>query len=162
MNIEIKFDLNEVDWDTLADVFERAPLGKRDPEKLRRAFESSYLTCIIMVHGKPVAAGRALSDGEYYANIYDVVVLPEFQGSGLGKLIVQNLLGRLENKFILLTTTIGKENFYRKFGFRKHRTAMAIYPPSKNEQAQLYLETDSEARQVSAEPIPFNTQFSKA
>jgi len=28
-----------------AEVFERAPLGKRDPRQLKRAFEKSFLTC---------------------------------------------------------------------------------------------------------------------
>ena len=31
-----------INWNEAVVVFERAPLGKRDPEKLERAFESSY------------------------------------------------------------------------------------------------------------------------
>lgn len=140
--LNVRLDVNSVDWPALAEVYERAPLGKRDPEQLRRSFQSSFLTCIIQDGDKPVAAGRAISDGEYYINIYDVAVLPEYQGKGLGKIVVQSLLDRSKNRFILLTTTIGKENFYRKFGFRKHKTAMAIYPPSKQEKAKLYLEAE--------------------
>ena len=39
-----------INWDEAVVVFERAPLGKRkrDPEKLRRAFESSYAVVYIL------------------------------------------------------------------------------------------------------------------
>ena len=42
----IRYAIHEqaIDWHEAVTVFERAPLGKqrRDPEKLKRAFESSY------------------------------------------------------------------------------------------------------------------------
>lgn len=142
LKMEVKLDLVGIDWVALADVYERAPLGKREPAQLQRAFQSSFLTCVVLDQGKPVAAGRAISDGEYYINIYDVVVLPEYQGTGLGKKVVQSLLDRSKDRFVLLTTTMGKEDFNRTFGFRKHKTAMAIYPPSKQDKAKLYLEEE--------------------
>ena len=46
MGIETKLNLTDLDWNALADVYERAPLGTRDPEKLKRAFESSFLTSL--------------------------------------------------------------------------------------------------------------------
>lgn len=139
-NITIKRDLGNIDWIALATVYERAPLGKRDPEKLRRAFESSYLVSIALDGDKVIGAGRAISDGEYYSNVYDVEVLPEYQGKEVVRLAMNDLLERLDGLFVLLTTTVGKEPFYSKLSFRKHRTAMAIYPPSKRESAELYLE----------------------
>jgi hypothetical protein len=36
MNITIKRELNDVNWEELALIFGRAQLGKRDPEKLQR------------------------------------------------------------------------------------------------------------------------------
>ncbi len=140
MAIELRVDPDGVDWKRLADVYERAPLGRRDPDQLRRAFEASFAVCIAYSNGEPVAAGRAISDGEYYSNIYDVVVLPQFQGQGVGRLIMESLLERVEGLFVLLTTTAGKEPFYARLGFRHHRTAMAIYPPGQESKARLYLE----------------------
>src|SRR5688500_8472846 len=72
MTLTNKHDLGGVDWDALALVYERAPLGKRDPVKLRRAFEASYLTTLVLDGARIVGAGRAISDGEYYSNVYDV------------------------------------------------------------------------------------------
>lgn len=138
--MQISFGIEAIDWGELASLYERAPLGARQPGQLERAFQSSFLTCIARKDGKIIAAGRVISDGEYYANIYDVAVLPEYQDQGVGRLIMEHLINGIGEKFILLTTTVGKEDFYRKFGFRKHKTAMAIYPKSKAENAKLYLE----------------------
>lgn len=138
-NFIIKQDVESLNWVELADVYRRAPLGERMPDQLKRAFEASYFTAVVFREGKIIGAGRVLSDGEYYANIYDVVVLPEYQGQGVGKAIMKELQCRIGDLFVLLTTTLGKEPFYHKLGFRKHKTAMAIYPQSKKENARKYL-----------------------
>lgn len=139
-SVALQTDLERVDWSELAELYDKAQLGKRVPAQLERSFRNSCLTCIARIDGKAVGAGRVISDGEYYANVYDIAVLPEHQGSGVGRAIMENLVSRVGEKFILLTTTIGKEGFYRKLGFRRHKTAMAIYPASKSESAKLYLE----------------------
>ncbi len=86
-----------IDWDETVVVFERAPLGKRrrEPEKLKRAFESSYAVVYVFDTDKLIGMGRALCDGEYQAAIYDMVVLPEYQGKGIGKEIVGRLCEQL-------------------------------------------------------------------
>ena len=54
-----------IDWDEAVVVFGRAPLGKRkrDPEKLRRAFESSYAVVFVFDSDKLIGLGRALCGG---------------------------------------------------------------------------------------------------
>lgn len=140
MDIQFKYDLSNINWQELADVYEKAPLGKRDVEQLKRAFEKSYKTCVVYDGDIIVGAGRVISDGEYYSNIYDVVILPEYQNKGIGFDLMVKLKEGLEDLFILLTTTLGKEPFYSKLDFRKHKTAMAIYPASKQKNASMYLE----------------------
>ena len=140
MDVLLQHDLDDVNWEELATLFRLAPLGDRDLDQLKRAFENSYFTVVAQHENRVVGAGRVISDGEYYANIYDIVVLPEFQGQGIGRRMMQDLLDRIGSKFILLTTTLGKEPFYAKLGFRRHKTAMAIYPPGTEENARLYVE----------------------
>ena len=69
-----------------------------------------------------------MADGIDCSYICDVAILPEYQGRGLGKLIVSNLMERSKdhNKIILYAAP-GKEGFYRKLGFCKMNTAMAIF-----------------------------------
>ncbi|MBI3534783.1 MAG: GNAT family N-acetyltransferase [Deltaproteobacteria bacterium] len=81
--------------------------------------------------GKLVGVGRMLSDGEMYSSIFDVVVDPENQGQGVGRLLMEALIEKAPNTCIHLTSTFGNEMFYYKLGFRKHRTAMALYPEEK-------------------------------
>lgn len=125
MNIEFRFELDSINWLEAAKVFERAPLGVRDPAKLRRSCENSFLVCFAFVAGKLIGMGRALSDGEYQAAIYDLVLLPEFQNKGIGNQIMSELEKRLQVETIILFAVPGKEVFYEKLGYNKMLTAMA-------------------------------------
>ena len=70
----------------------------------------------------------ALADGTDCSYICDVAVMPSHQGTGLGKAIVARLLAlSAGHKKIILYAVPGKEPFYKKFGFRRMRTAMAIF-----------------------------------
>jgi predicted acetyltransferase len=75
-----------------------------------------------------VGVGRALADGIDCSYICDVAVLPSHQGTGLGKEIIASLV-RLSagHKKIILYAVPGKEAFYRKFGFKRMTTAMAVF-----------------------------------
>ena len=75
-----------------------------------------------------VAAGRALADGADCAYICDVAVLPGHQGTGLGKAVVSRLVeDSKDHQKIILYSVPGKEGFYRKLGFLRLLTAMAIF-----------------------------------
>ena len=69
-----------------------------------------------------------LSDGVCYGTIYDVGVLEAYQGQGVGKGIMEALLKGSGHLLVYLTSTFGSEEFYRKLGFKKHKTAYAKYP----------------------------------
>jgi predicted N-acetyltransferase YhbS len=124
MTIRMQFDTEGVDWAEVVQVFRRAPLGAREPEKLRRACENSFVVCFAYDRNTLIGVGRAISDGEYYAGLYDVVVLPEYQGKGVGKAIVGAIHGRLSVNAIMLFSVPGKEPFYKKCGYHKLRTGM--------------------------------------
>lgn len=128
---DISFDLQGIDWSALADMYARAPLCQRDPADLERAFRNSYLVCFARRGGKVVGAARANSDGVYYATVVDVAVDPDFQGMGVGRAMMQALLGRLPVRKTYLTAVKGKEGFYRKLGFLPQTNAMGLYaePP---------------------------------
>jgi len=132
MEIRLSEAIDAISWEELARVFELAPLGStRDPKKLETAFRNSLLR-VFAFHGSTlVGAGRALSDGVWRAAIYDVAVLPEYQGQGIGSSIIQYLIEAANVDVVMLYAAPGKEAFYEKFGFRKMTTAMAIMPSEK-------------------------------
>lgn len=116
-------ECSTVNWEELADVIERAPLGHRDPRTVEQAFRGSYVCCFAEEKGKLVGAGRAISDGTSNSAIFDVVVLPEYQGKGIGTAIMQYLLDRLPPRSVLLVSVPRHQEFYRRLGFRKLTTA---------------------------------------
>ena len=133
-------NIGEIDWDRLALVFKRAPLGERDPAVLRKAFENSGVRCFAWDQKELIGAGRAITDGIRYAVIFDVVVLPEFQGRGIGKEIMAFLAERSKAANILLHAVPGKEAFYQKLGYRKMTTAMARFENPEVQRERGYIE----------------------
>ncbi|WP_341923289.1 GNAT family N-acetyltransferase [Polaromonas sp. YR568] len=120
--------IDNVDWNELSALYLAAPLGNKKPADLKTVFTNSMFRCFVHEDDKLVGVGRALADGVDCAYICDIAVLPSHQGTGLGQQIVGKLvnLSRGHRKIILYAVP-GKEGFYRKLGFRRMRTAMAIF-----------------------------------
>lgn len=120
-------DLDGVDWEELASVVERAPLGRRDPGVLERSFRGSTHAVLIREDDRLVGAGRALSDGELWVVLYDLVLLPELQGRGLGRALVDHLVQASGARNAMLYHARGKDGLYAHLGFRPMRSAMARF-----------------------------------
>lgn len=140
MNITLRFGAEDVDWQEVCRIFELAPLGRRDPAKLARAAEHSHLVCSTYDGSIIVGFARAISDGEYYSAIYDVVVLPEYQKKGAGRAMMEALLERLPIGSVLIYVVPGNEGFYQKLGFGKLKTGMGYFPDPEKARAGGYLE----------------------
>lgn len=127
MNIEVKTTLEDIDWSLVSATLQSVGMAHHPPEKHKKAFESSYAVVFLYDNDILAGFGRAISDGAYQAAIYDCAVRKEYQGRGLGKLIVQEILKKLEGMNIILYASPGKEGFYEKQGFRKMKTGMACF-----------------------------------
>lgn len=135
MTLEWRHTPEGVDWDELSALYRAAPLGDKKPLHLQKVYANSLFKCFVYDGGRLVAAGRALADGADCSYICDIAVLPSHQGTGLGKQVVQHLVDASRgHKKIILYAVPGKEPFYRKFGFLRMKTAMAIF---ENQQQQL-------------------------
>jgi len=132
--------INNLDWNELAALYRAAPLGNKTPEGLRTAFTNSMFKCFVYEEGKLVGVGRALADGVDCSYICDVALLPSHQGLGIGKQIVSNLVSLSSgHKKIILYAVPGKEPFYKKFGFKRMSTAMAIFENQGEAQERGYV-----------------------
>ena len=117
-----------VDWDELTDLYRRAPLGNKKASELKTVFTASLFKCFVYDAGLLVGAGRVLADGVDCAYLCDVAVHPSHQGTGLGRAMVSRLVDlSRHHKKIILYAVPGKEPFYRKLGFKRMNTAMAIF-----------------------------------
>jgi ribosomal protein S18 acetylase RimI-like enzyme len=122
------FDQGSIDWVELSRLYRIAPLGDKKPDDLKLAFSNSMYKCFVRDGGVLVGAGRAVADGVDCSYLCDVAVHPDFQGRGLGQAIIIRLKEMSAgHRKIILYANPGKEGFYRKLGFMRMRTAMAIF-----------------------------------
>lgn len=101
---------NTTTWDTL-------------PEKVMETGLRNSLFGVSVFDGDQiVGCGRVIGDGAMYVYIQDVIVLPEYQGLGIGSRIMQHLMDYIttqlpESVFTGLMAARDVAGFYEKFGF---------------------------------------------
>lgn len=143
MTQEWKHSADGIDWEELSELYRAASLGEKTPLHLQKVFSNSMFQCFVYESGKLVAAGRAVADGADCSYICDIAVLPSHQGTGLGKQVVRDLVEMSRgHKKIILYAVPGKEPFYRKFGFLRMNTAMAIFDNQQQQVERGYLSED--------------------
>jgi GNAT superfamily N-acetyltransferase len=141
--IEIR-DGYQLSWaEDIFAIHNKTELKRSSLEKVNQAFLASFAVATCWRSGRLIGFGRMISDGKMYASIFDVVVDPEFQKQGIGRKLMERLISKASGMTIHLTSTFGNEGFYERLGFRRHKTAMALYPPSMKRSP--YLEADTEA-----------------
>jgi len=127
MKIEIKHKCKESDWVEIPEILKSVGMAYHSPEIHKKSFEASYCTVFLYDNEQLIGFGRAISDGVYQAAVYDLAVIKEYQGHGLGRRILRAMLSRLPDCNIILYASPGKEGFYEKQGFRKMKTGMAHF-----------------------------------
>ena len=90
------------------------------PEDLERANRNSWLVLSAYDGIKLVGFGRVVTDLVFHAMIFDMIVLPDYQGRGIGTSILKRLVTRsleLGISDIQLFCARGKRGFYERNGF---------------------------------------------
>ncbi|MET0572210.1 MAG: GNAT family N-acetyltransferase [Pedobacter agri] len=125
---KLNIDLNEVDWQSVLNLFKAVAWKHREADEIEGAFRNSTNTIFIYDHDNIIAFGRVVGDGRYYAMLADIVVDPDYQGKGLGKYLVKALNDQLlDYHFVNLTAAPGADRFYKSIGWKKQTTSY-IWP----------------------------------
>ena len=128
MKFEWCYSHDNINWHELSELYKVAPLGDKKPQDLEKAFSNSMFKCFVFESDKLIGVGRALADGIDCSYLCDIAILPDYQGLGLGKEIVSKLVGFSKgHRKIIMYSEPGKEPFYKKLGFKRMSTAMAIF-----------------------------------
>ena len=127
MVCQVQFDTNGVDWHEVSELLRLAGMAYYDGDIHKQAFSRSHTVMFVFHAEKLVGMGRVISDGTYQAAMYDVAVLPAYQGKGFGRFIVQSLLGYCVACNVILYASPGKEPFYEKSNFKRLKTGMALF-----------------------------------
>lgn len=101
--------------------------GAVEPAIAERALAAGLLGVVARDGNRVAGFGRVVGDGVLYFYLQDIIVRPEFRGQGVGRLIVEALLGEVLRRAphgatIGLMAAEGKEGFYEKFGFTRRPT----------------------------------------
>ena len=97
---------------------------ERPVEQVKVALDNGLFNVTAVCDGKVVGMGRLVGDGAMYWYLQEIIVLPEYQGKGIGKRIVNRLIDHIKSASmpgtgveVGLTAVKGKEPFYEKLGF---------------------------------------------
>jgi GNAT superfamily N-acetyltransferase len=80
-------------------------------------FINSTLVISAWEGGRLIGAVRVLSDKRFRSIIYDLLVLPEFQGRGVGRELVKRCIEHFPSSEWLVQTVQETAGFYEKNGF---------------------------------------------
>lgn len=93
-------------------------------EQAAEALKNTSHLCCLKKDGKTIGLLRVIWDHGYVIYIADVIVRPEFQGQGLGRVLMNNAMDFIKSclkpgykAMVSLMSAKGKEEFYKKFGF---------------------------------------------
>ncbi|MDJ0615254.1 MAG: GNAT family N-acetyltransferase [Calothrix sp. MO_192.B10] len=126
---------SEIDLKQLQKLFNLAAFWAKDRclEDLSIAIANSNPVIGVWNGEQLIGFARATSDGIYRATIWDVVIHPEYQGSGLGSKLVETVLShpcvhRVERVYLMTTH---QQRFYQRIGFQQNSTStMVLYNQS--------------------------------
>ena len=93
-----------------------------DKDQLHQALQYSWYSVSAYDDDRLVGFGRIVSDGMLHALIAEMIVLPDYQGKGIGNHILDDLVARCQAngiRDIQLFCAKGKVGFYEKHGFVK-------------------------------------------
>lgn len=140
MNIIIKKDCSNINWKEVRNIIKTVGMSYVDEELHKKSFENSYTVVFIFDNEKLIGFGRAISDGVRQSSIYDVAISPEYQGFGVGKLIIENIINNTPTCNFILYASPGKEGFYESLGFRKLKTGMGFFIAMERMKSRNFIE----------------------
>lgn len=92
-------------------------------EEAQAGLSNSYIWCI-RDKGTPIGLGRVIWDHGYVMYIADIIVMPDYQGQGLGRVLMETVVDFIHAQLkpgyrfmVSLSSAKGKQDFYKKFGF---------------------------------------------
>ena len=87
---------NELDVKTYLELRTAVSWRSLTKEQAAAAIKGSLLTVVAYDGDKPIGMGRIVGDGAVICYIQDLIVIPEYQGQGIGQMIIESLINYVE------------------------------------------------------------------
>jgi ribosomal protein S18 acetylase RimI-like enzyme len=99
-----------------------AGMSEKSVEAAKIGLENSLFSVTVFHESVVVGMGRVIGDGGAFFQIVDIAVKPAFQGKGLGKLVMKELMAYLdkhtyEGSYVSLIADAPADKLYEQFGF---------------------------------------------
>ena len=101
-----------------------AGLSEKTKEAAEIGLKNSLFSVVVFDDSEPVGLGRVVGDGGCFFEIVDIAVVPEYQGQGLGRRIMEALMEYVyqhapKSAYVSLIADHGTPAFYEQFGFKR-------------------------------------------
>jgi N-acetylglutamate synthase-like GNAT family acetyltransferase len=132
-----------VDFRQLQELFRISAFwaNERSIEDMRVAIANSNPVITVWDGRKLIGHARATSDVVYRATIWDVVIDPDYRGSGLGRKLVQTVLAhpRISNVERVYLMTTHQQQFYENIGFELNSSTTMVLNGDRSSRIELLL-----------------------
>ena len=122
--MDIRYVNNALTGELFAHFRSQIGWGITTPQQAQKAVSNTYFSVVAFDGDNAVGIGRLIGDGAVIWYVQDMIVLPQYQGRGIGSTILNKLIDFAtvnnipdSNFRIALMSAKGKEEFYQKFGF---------------------------------------------
>ena len=128
MDIEIK-ETKEINKEKVIELYKANKWSSAEkPDLLYKALMNSDSLITAWDGNRLVGLGNAISDGYLVVYYPHLLVHPDYQGKGIGKMIVDKFQNKYGNFHQQLLTADGKAiDFYRKCGFEKAGSTQSMW-----------------------------------
>jgi len=118
MELEISLSDEIREEETLAIYVANDWSSAKKPKALMAALRNSHNLVTARLNGKLIGLGNAISDGYLVVYYPHLIVLPQYQGKGVGRKMLQALQTKYYNYHQQMLVADGKAiNFYKSVGF---------------------------------------------
>jgi GNAT superfamily N-acetyltransferase len=115
----------KIEVDEFLEIIESVGFKTYSKDQVEKALANTMYMVKAIADDKVVGIGRVVGDYSIVCCLSDICVRPDYQGKGIGLLIVNKLRSMIEEGVkpgekmqIELTPTAGNEAFYQKAGFK--------------------------------------------
>lgn len=120
----IKIKENNKNVEEFNKLYDSVGWGAYNKEISTKALNNTFYSVSVYDDDIIIGYGRLIGDTICFIYIHDIMVVPEYQAKGIGTLIMNKLLEKIEeikkenpSLRVYLGASKNKEDFYKKFGF---------------------------------------------
>ncbi|MNJ35028.1 ribosomal-protein-alanine N-acetyltransferase [compost metagenome] len=111
------------DANSYADLRKQAGLSPRSEKGIHIGLGNSLFAVTLYAGEELIGMGRVVGDGGCFFQIVDIAVRPDYQGQGLGKAIMEELMNYLQEEapsdaYVSLIADQPADKLYLKYGFQ--------------------------------------------